>query len=148
MAEDISNRDTLEIFATSGLMSEQDSNAVLHIFLFYPASTQTSRFQFEQEPSLPQVISFSPLTAASIIADAHPTPLSTFIAFVGQLSWQAPHSIQAFGFANLATLPPGLNTLWGHTMLHMPQLMHNSGSYSRVFERYELNISNPSQYSH
>jgi hypothetical protein len=89
---------------------------------------------FEQELPHPQVISFCPLTAASIIADAHPTPLSTFIAFVGQLSWQAPHSIHAPGFTNCATFPSGLNTPWGHTVLHMPQLMHNFGSYFRVFE--------------
>jgi hypothetical protein len=100
---------------------------------------------YEQVPSHPQETSFCPLTAANIIAEAHPTPLSTFIAFVGQLSWQAPHSIHACGFTNCATFPSGLNTLWGHTVLHMPQFMHNSGSYSSVFETYELNISNSSQ---
>jgi hypothetical protein len=99
-------------------------------------------FHFEQEPLHPQLTSFCPLTAASIIADAHPTPLSTFIASVGQLSWQAPHSIHAFGFTNRAVFPSGLNTPWGHTVLHIPQLMHNSGSYFKVFETYELNISN------
>ena len=105
-------------------------------------------FHYEQEPSHPQVTSFSPLTAASIITEAHPTPFSTFIAFVGQFSWQAPHSIHAFGFTSCATFPSGLKTLCGHTVLHMPHLMHNSGSYSRVFETYDLNISNFSEYSH
>jgi hypothetical protein len=114
---------------------------VFLLFLYLP-------FHFEQELSQPQVTSFCPLTAAIIIAEAHPAPLFTCIAFVGQLSWQAPHSMHASGFTNRAVFLSGLNTLWGHIVLHIPQLLLKSGSNFRVFEPYELNISNSSQYSH
>ena len=39
----------------------------------------------EQQEESPQVGSFLPVKAARIIAPAHPTPLSTVIASVGQL---------------------------------------------------------------
>jgi hypothetical protein len=73
-----------------------------------------------------------PRRAALIMAAAQPTPLSTVIAPVGQLSWQAPHSMHASGRTRSATAPSGAKTPCGQTMLHMPQLMHKPGSYSRV----------------
>jgi len=45
----------------------------------------------------PQEGSSSPLTAASIIAVAHPTPESTVMEPEGQLVRQAPHSIHFSG---------------------------------------------------
>jgi len=68
------------------------------------------------------------------MAAAHPTPLSTVIAPAGQLSWQAPHSMQASARTSLATSSSGANTECGQTMLHIPQLLHNSGSYDSVFD--------------
>jgi hypothetical protein len=78
------------------------------------------------------VTSRRPRNALAIMAAAQPTPLSTVIAPVGQLSWQAPHSMHASGRTNWATAPFGAKTPCGQTMLHMPQLMHRPGSYSRV----------------
>jgi hypothetical protein len=69
-----------------------------------------------------------PRKAAPIMAAAHPTPLSTEMANVGQLRWQAPHSIHASGFARWAALSPGAKTAWGQTVEHIPQLMQLSGS--------------------
>src|SRR5512136_2836606 len=74
------------------------------------------------------------------MAAAHPTPLSTVMAPVGQLSWQAPHSMHAVGWTSWTALPSGANTPCGHTAMHIPQLAHNSGSYLSVLVVYELNI--------
>jgi len=71
-----------------------------------------------------------------IIAAAQPTPLSTFSAPVGQLSWHAPHSMQASArtiCTRRVPRTPGANTPWGHTALHIPQLMHASALNSNVF---------------
>ena len=66
------------------------------------------------------------------MAVAHPTPLSTFMAPLGQLRWQAPHSIQASALARMAYFFPSLNTPCGQTMLHMPQFIQSEGVYARV----------------
>jgi hypothetical protein len=52
---------------------------------FFPIC-KTWGLESQQALPQPQVTSFCPLAAAHIIADAHPTPLSTLMAFVGQLS--------------------------------------------------------------
>jgi hypothetical protein len=44
------------------------------------------------------------------MAAAHPTPLSTSIATVGQFRKQAPHSMQASFFTNIAASSPGAKT--------------------------------------
>jgi hypothetical protein len=76
----------------------------------------------------PQAASFPLVKAARIMAAAHPTPLSTVMAPAGQLSWQAPHSMQAAWRMSRAARRPGANTPCGQTMLHIPQLVHRSGS--------------------
>jgi hypothetical protein len=73
---------------------------------------------------LPQVGSFWPVRAARIMAAAHPTPLSTVIAPVGQLSWQAPHSMHASGRTSWARRLFMANTAWGQTMTHSSQPIH------------------------
>lgn len=59
--------------------------------------SRVAYFSEEQQGELsePQTGSFFPLSAALIMAAAHPTPLSTVMASTGQLSWQAPHSMHA-----------------------------------------------------
>jgi len=76
-----------------------------------------------------------PRRAALIIAQAHPTPLSTSMACVGQFRAQAPHSMQPDGFASWACFSPSAKTAWGQTWVHRLQLMHRSGWYTRVFSR-------------
>ncbi len=88
----------------------------------------------------PQETSFLPLNAEAIMAAAHPTPLSTVIAPVGQLSWQAPHSIQFSGCARLTTPLFRAKTAWRQTALHILQLLHNSWLNLSVFVKYALNI--------
>jgi len=73
-----------------------------------------------------------PVSAASIRAAAQPTPLSTEIAPTGQLTMQAPHSMQSSGFARTAASSPATNTPCGQTMEHMPQLEQLSSLYSKV----------------
>jgi hypothetical protein len=51
------------------------------------------------------------VSAAIIIAVAQPTPLSTAIAFVGQLRWHAPHSIQFSARASEIVRPLRLKTV-------------------------------------
>jgi hypothetical protein len=73
-----------------------------------------------------------------IIAAAHPTPLSTFSAPVGQLSWHALHSMQASArtiCTRRAPRAPGANTPCGHTALHIPQLIHAAALKVSVFRR-------------
>ena len=89
---------------------------------------------------LPRVASFLPVRAAWIIAAAHPTPLSTVTASVGQLSWQAPHSIHASGRTSLAKRPFIANTPCGQTMLHIAQPVHSSWSYRSVLSADTLNM--------
>jgi hypothetical protein len=81
----------------------------------------------------PQLSSFAPVSAAHIIAEAHPTPLSTSIAPVGQLTLQAPHSMHLWGSSSRASLPFCEKTRWGHTMEHIPHPLQSPGSYLRVF---------------
>ena len=79
--------------------------------------------------------SFSPRSAALIIAAAQPTPLSTFNAPVGQLSWHAPHSMQVSArtiCTRRVPRAPGTNTPCGHTALHIPQLIQASTLNSNV----------------
>jgi hypothetical protein len=52
------------------------------------------------------------------MAAAQPLPLSTRIAPAGQLSWQAPHSMQASGRTSAALHPVTENTPCGHTAMH------------------------------
>ena len=52
---------------------------------------------------------------------AHPTPLSTSMAPVGQFRWQAPHSMHASPRATRAVAPSMANTPCGHTIAHRPQ---------------------------
>jgi hypothetical protein len=106
-----------------------------------PYSHMLPTYLQQLESSPPHETSSVPFRAARIIAYAHPTPLSTEMAPVGQLSWHAPHSIHERGSTNRATFSFGENTPWGQTILHIPQLIHSSGSYSRVLDSYELNIT-------
>jgi len=77
--------------------------------------------------SPPHETSFLPMSAERIIAVAHPTPLLTVTAPAGQLSWQAPHSMQA-SCLTIWTLPfPGANTPWGQTSRHAPQFTQSDG---------------------
>jgi hypothetical protein len=46
------------------------------------------------QPHVPDSMGW-PRRAAEIMAAAQPVPLSTAMAAAGQLSWQAPHSMQA-----------------------------------------------------
>lgn len=92
----------------------------------------------------PHVGSFSPRSAALIIAAAQPTPLSTLSAPVGQLSWHAPHSMQASALTictRRVSCVPGAKTPCGHTVLHIPQLMHAIASNSNVLRW--LSATNP-----
>jgi len=73
-----------------------------------------------------------PVRAASIRAAAQPTPLSTEIAPTGQLTMQAPHSMQSSGFTRTAAFSPATNTPCGQTMEHIPQLEQLSSLYSKV----------------
>ncbi len=81
------------------------------------------------------------------MAAAHPTPLSTAMAAVGQLSWQAPHSIQASGRASWATRSFIANTPCGQTAAHISQPMQRSGSYRSVFTGEALITTTPIQTS-
>jgi hypothetical protein len=74
------------------------------------------------------VASFRPVRAARIMALAQPTPLSTAIAPVTQFNWQAPHSMQARAFVNLARRPSISNTACGQTATHMAHPLQSSGS--------------------
>jgi len=98
-----------------------------------------------QADSKPQhVVTFSPRNAALIIAAAHPTPLSTNSAPVGQLTIHAPHSIQASArtiCTRRISRAPGANTLWGQTALHIPQLMQASALNANVLRL--LSATNP-----
>jgi hypothetical protein len=80
----------------------------------------------------PQEASFLPVRAAYIIAAAHPTPLSTFTAPVGQLSWHAPHSIQLPGRTRDTTPFALSKTACGQTAEQNLQLLHNSRLNCRV----------------
>lgn len=62
------------------------------------------------------------------MAAAQPTPLFTVMAPVGQLSWQAPHSMQAFGATSCATRSGCAKTRCGQTMVHKPQPTHREES--------------------
>ena len=68
-----------------------------------------------------------PLRAAWIIAHAHPTPLWTSIACVGQFRAHAPHSMHSDGCASSACASPSAKTAWGQTWVQRWQLMHRSG---------------------
>jgi hypothetical protein len=61
------------------------------------------------------------------MAAAQPTPACTLIAPGSQFTMQAPHSIQADRLTIRATFSPVSKTWCGHTMLHIPQLVHNLG---------------------
>ena len=71
-------------------------------------------------------------------AATHPTPALTFIASVGQFSWQAPHSIHASRSIIFAFLFLMVKTVWGHTSAHRLHPIHLSISSSKVatFFRY------------
>jgi hypothetical protein len=68
------------------------------------------------------------VSAAWIIAVAHPTPLSTRIAPGAQLTMQAPHSMQSAGAANSARRPFMRKTACGHTSTQRPHPLHAAGS--------------------
>ena len=87
--------------------------------------------------------SFSPFKAARIIAVAHPTPLLTKIAPVGQFNWQAPHSMHRCGAAKLTKLLFRSKTAWGQTVVHILQLLHNSVLNLSVFTEYALYMITP-----
>ena len=73
-----------------------------------------------------QQVGSRPVSAACIMAVAHPAPLLTIIAKVGQLIWQAPHSMQA-SLLITSALPFFLaKTLQGHTVQHISHPMHKS----------------------
>jgi hypothetical protein len=74
------------------------------------------------------------------MAEAQPTPLSTAMAMAGQFNAHAPHSMQAAESARRTALPSGAKTACGQTLMHIPQLMHRSRSYRRVFRVYELKL--------
>jgi hypothetical protein len=110
---------------------------ILPDYGFFENTRQIGVYPQQLDPPLqespPQETSFLPRSAASIMADAQPTPLSTKMACAGQFFMQAPHSIQFAGRANLALVSPTSNTPCGQTMLHIPQLIQASGSYTSVF---------------
>ena len=85
-------------------------------------------------PQLHSSISF-PLSAAMNMAVAQPTPLSTDKAPVAQFCRQAPHSMQADGWAIFTIFPLGSNTPWGQTWIHILQPLQSSGERTRVFSR-------------
>jgi len=76
-----------------------------------------------------------PRRAAPIIAQAHPTPLSTSIACTGQFRAHAPHSMQASGLTHSTRRSPAAKTPWGQTSVHRRQLKQRSGWYLSVFSR-------------
>ena len=79
-----------------------------------------------------------PVSIPFIMPDAHPTPEFTPIAPYLQLRAQAPHSMHK----SLSTTPTFLffkeNTPWGHTSMHIKQLVHFSAKNLRIdtFLRY------------
>ncbi len=81
----------------------------------------------QRQQSSPHTTSSLPLSAALIMAEAHPTPLSTSMAWEGQFFRQAPHSMQSAGLANLIRSPSRAKTRWGHTFRHIPHRTHRPG---------------------
>jgi hypothetical protein len=73
-----------------------------------------------------------PFRAAMNMAVAQPTPLSTLSACVAQFNWQAPHSMQAEGWAILTIFPLGSNTAWGQTWMHIRHPLQSSGARTSV----------------
>jgi hypothetical protein len=75
-----------------------------------------------------------PVSIPFIMPDAHPTPEFTLIAPYLQLRAQAPHSMHK----SLSTTPTFLfftaNTSWGHTSMHIKQLVHFSVIKLRLAE--------------
>ena len=124
----------------ANLYGETQMGGLHVLYVLEHAPTYLSVEQQDDSLSLPHVASFLPVRAAWIIAAAHPTPLSTVIASVGQLSWQAPHSIHASGRTSLAKRPFIAKTPCGQTMLHIAQPVHSSWSYCSVLSADTLNM--------
>ena len=83
---------------------------------------------FSLSPQLHSPLSIPfPLSAAEIMAQAHPTPLCTSIACTGQFRAQAPHSMHASGRARIARSSPSSNTACGQTCVQRLQLKQRSG---------------------
>ena len=91
--------------------------------------------QGDRGPPQEQLSMSLPRRAAWIIAQAHPTPLYTSIACVGQFRAHAPHSMHCDGRPSCACFSPSAKTAWGQTWVQRLQLMHRSGWYTRVFSR-------------
>jgi hypothetical protein len=66
------------------------------------------------------------------MAEAQPTPVSTWIAATGQFFWQAPHSMQAWAREIFAWASASLKTACGHTSMQRPQPMQSSADNSNV----------------
>ncbi len=110
---------------TSALSAQQ-----VDVFVFPELQEDVSVLSAQQDPVSPPQVHLSmslPLMAALIIAQAHPTPLCTSIAWTGQLRAQAPHSMHRVLWTSTAVFSPSIKTPWGQTWLHRRQLMHRSG---------------------
>lgn len=80
----------------------------------------------------PGARSFLSWSHSLIIPAAQPTPESTVIALTGQLSAQAPHSIQASRSLMVAFFSADEKTWCGQTSMHRPQPMQSDSRNSSV----------------
>jgi hypothetical protein len=84
-----------------------------------------------------------PLRNPLITAVAHPTPVFTAMAPIGQFFSQAPHSMHKSRLMILAFLWSIKKTSCGHTFSHIPQPVHFSDSRFNVTTFFKYRISKP-----
>ncbi len=99
---------------------------------FITVSQKLKGNQQQEELSEQSHVGSEFLSNPLIMPDAQPTPALTEMASPGQLSAQAPHSIQRSRPTICALSPRILNTARGHTTAHKPHPVHFDSVYCNV----------------